>query len=222
MKYLKKFKNASEKIAFMLSDDYATPNVYYTDGIIEYNFKKYNAGVYIQHNDGSLYTEEEWVDKGFANDEANGVAVLDSRASFVVARANLTSGTWSSDTKNLVSDLPALPQKDAVKDYDGYTNTQLILASGDTSGAAYKCANYTFNNGKKGYLPSLGEALILLEYNLAFNTALKAIGSTAYPFATNTWTSTQASATNAHFIWGNDKASGYKYQDYIARAFTTL
>ena len=46
-----------------------------------------DAGVYIQHVNGSLYTESEWTAGGYSNDSANGVAILSETVhAFVIAK----------------------------------------------------------------------------------------------------------------------------------------
>lgn len=53
--------------------------------------KNLNEGVFIQHIDGTLYTTDEWAAGEFVADDANGVAVVDKKCSFVVSKANIGS-----------------------------------------------------------------------------------------------------------------------------------
>ena len=83
----------------------------------------------------------------------------------------------------------------AKTDYAGETNTDKIIAQLDAGNApaAEYCRNFTFKNGKKGYLWSLGEALDAYNNKSAINKAMSKIGGT--PMATDNyfWTSTQYS-----------------------------
>lgn len=155
MKYLRKFNTADELSAWQSSPEYAKPNVVLTDGVIGYNISQ--LGVYIQHIDGTLYDEAGWTNGGFSNDDANGVAVITAKASFVIAKVDIGQRPWSSETTTLVDGIfTTTDSTTALTDFAGYDNTQLILAT-TTSGAGYSCANFTFPNGDKGYLPALGE-----------------------------------------------------------------
>ena len=58
---------------------------------VSFVFEK-GAGVYVQHVDGKLYTSEEWSNNAFANDSANGVAVLSMNDyCFVIAKNRLSA-----------------------------------------------------------------------------------------------------------------------------------
>lgn len=50
-----------------------------------------DTGVYIQHVNGSFYTESEWTDGSYINSDANGVAILGSDNSFVIAKEDVSS-----------------------------------------------------------------------------------------------------------------------------------
>lgn len=196
----------------------------------------YNApivGVYIQHINGKLYTTDEWVSKEFANEQANGVAVgavVDGTAvSFVIAKTYFDKMPWSSDAVTNVSGIMSTSKADTAKtDYAGAANTELMLAS-DTSGAAYTCANFIFPNGKKGYLPALGEWFVVFSLRALINRALNLIGGTPFDYSTgnvgNFWSSTQYSNSKA---WAMKLYSGGGlYYDksspaYLVRPFCAL
>ena len=100
----------------------------------------------------------------------------------------------------------------ATKDYAGESNTDKIIAqlgTGNAPAAEY-CRNFTFKNGKKGYLWSAGEAIDANANQEAINEALIKIG-VSY-MTGDYWTSTQANATlswkcsidNSEFM-GNNK-----------------
>ena len=126
-----------------------------------------DAGVYIQHVNGSLYTESEWRTGGYSNSDANGVAVLSSDALFVIAKntANSSKLYWGGYNKSLTGIVTTETSATALLDIDGAGNTNKIIDQlkgyndGYATGApaAEACAAYTFPNGKKGYLPAIGE-----------------------------------------------------------------
>lgn len=215
MKYLKEFATESDVIMSVL------PNVVLVSdtGKVLYNVQP--SGVYIQHIDGELYTTDEWTARGFSNEDANGVAVGQGDIGFVVSKEKDTSLQWCSDTENAVEGLAFISNAaDAEKDYDGVANTALIAAI-DTSGAANYCANYTFPNGAKGYLPALGEVAILYANKQAVGNALGLIGGDSLD--NSLWSSTQISANGAWmYISSRGPFNTYKRSKSTVRAFTSL
>lgn len=197
MKYLRKFNTADELSAWQGSSEYAKPNVVLADGVISYNLL--GTGVYIQHIDGTLYDEEGWTNGGFSNDVANGVAVITSKASFVIAKTNLGKMAWSSSTGTLVN---GIDSTNALTDYAGYNNTQLMLAT-DSSGAGYSCANYTFPNGNKGYLPALGELNEAYSNKSKIASLMTKIGGDALT-SVYLWSSTQSSSGQSWALFWYD------------------
>lgn len=190
-------------------------------GSVLYNVD--SAGVYIQHIDGALYTTDMWTTGGFSNDVANGVAVIDANASFVIAKTQISSGmAWSSDTSTLVEGILTTKDSTTAKtDYAGAANTALIAAI-DTSMAAYSCANFEFPNGQKGYLPALGEWAVAYNNQTAIDAAMTLIGGTA--ISGYNWSSTQAIASTAWKLgWstGNGSMEAKKF-DNTVRAFSVL
>lgn len=213
MKYLRKFETAdAANIAI-------TPNVVLVadTGNVYYNLMK---GIFIQHVDGTLYTTDEWTAGGFTSDLANGVAVCDVACSFVVAKTEFGPIEWGSNTSSAISGVMITTDSaTANTDYAGAKNTELIAA---TNGAAYECANYTFPNGQKGYLPAFGELAVVYANRSAINAAIRLIGGSV--FTGGQWSSTQYSAGSAwslDFNYGSFEQA-YKTRDKYARAFATL
>ena len=95
----------------------------------------------------------------------------------------------------------------AAEDYAGEANTDKIIAQLGTTNApgAEYCRNYTFKNGNKGYLWSLGEALDAYNNKSAINKAMEKIGGAS---VIDTWyyTSTQYDES---FAW----SVGWDYGD---------
>lgn len=216
MRYLKKFATEaemgmSERPNVCLAED--TGNVFYN----------YLKGVFIQHIDGTLYTTEEWTAGGFTNDLANGVAVIDPAASFVIARGFASTGiAWSSDTSNVIEGIITTTDSATAKtDYAGAANTELMLAAG-TSGAAHVCANFTFPNGAKGYLPAAGEFTIAANNKTAVNAALSLVGGNQIT-GFYQWTSTQVRDSQAWCMYGEGYLTNYgKSRTQYVRPFTSL
>lgn len=219
MKYIKKF----DKEADIMME--VQPNVVLAadTGKVSYNVPiTYPKGVFVQHIDGTLYSEENWTSGGFSNDEANGVAVITEKASFVIAKTDLGLIDWSSKPNTLVDGILTTTDKaTALTDFAGYNNTQLMLAT-DTSGAGYACANYTFPNGDKGYLPALGELEEAYANKSKIDSLMTKIGGSEITLWS--WSSTQKDAKSSwsralHF----DSIAYYaKDRDFCVRAFTSL
>lgn len=129
-------------------------------------------GVFIQHIDGTLYRGWEWAEKGFSGDEANGVAVISDEASLVVAKDSLGEIPWSSKPNVLIDGVTTADSYDIAMNYNNGVEDTAKIAAFDPDSAAAKCANYTFPNGQKGYLPSLREIRMMG----GCNEALELIG----------------------------------------------
>lgn len=202
----------------------AFPNVIYVNDTKSVLYNYFPSGVFIQHVDGRVFSTDGWAEGGFTDDQANGVVVSTDAARFVIAKDNVsTSMKWSSNTSALVDGILATTDTTEAKtDFAGQANTELMLAT-DTSGAGYSCANFTFPNGAKGYLPTLGEWDIAYQNKSAINTAMTLIGGTALGSG-YFWSSTQYSALSAWFLaWVNGYTnSGTKNTDHYVRAFSAL
>lgn len=227
MAYLKKFTTVDEYNSFKrkLTKNYVS--LISSTGEVKYD-KGMPAGIFIQHIDGKLYTTNEWTLGGFSNDKANGVAVVTSECAFVIAKNDVSSSkNWASDTSTLIDGVITAVDGDAAKaDFSGVENTALITSI-DTSGAAYLCANFTFPNGKKGYLPASGELWVANNHKTEIKAALLLIGGIALLEGNSSiryWTSTQY---DARYAWAVGWASNYilnykKTESYYVRPFTTL
>lgn len=226
MKYLRKFNTEADVSSWQMSEDHVKPNAALVGdtGSVLYNVKAL-SGVMIQHIDGSFYTTDEWTAGGFSNDVANGVAVIDANASFVIAKTQISSRmTWSSDTSTLVEGVFTTTDSTTAKtDYAGAANTALIAAI-DTSKAAYSCANFEFPNGQKGYLPALGEWIVAYNNKTAIDAAMALIEGTAINTSYYHWSSTQDSASRAwEFYWDTGDTSNFTKNNYYpVRAFSAL
>ena len=191
-------------------------------------------GVYIQHVNGTLFSESEWTAGGYANSDANGVAVSSSDASFVIAKQNASSSKlqWGGYDKTVPDIVTSTSSATAVLDFDGAGNTPKIIeylagtndSYVDGAPAAEACAAFTFPNGKKGYLPALGEWLVAYNNKTAVVSAMTLIGGTAIN-SNYYWSSTQYSSVSS---WRLDWSNGREYNlyknssYYYSRAFAAL
>ena len=184
--------------------------------------------VYIQHIDGTLYTTDQWTSGGYANEDANGVAIVRPiSGSFVIAKTDVSSGlAWGGFEKTITDIVTSTSKSTAVLDNDGAGNTPKIIeqCSGYTSSgvtgapAAEGCANYTFPNGKTGYLGALGEWKAARDNDTKVDSAMSLIGGTAINNSYY-WTSTQGNDWNS---WKNNLDYGGKSYTYYVRAFCPL
>lgn len=220
MKYLRKFATEADV------DVDASPNVVLVadSGEVKYNVPMYKNGVYIQHIDGKLYTTEKWSAKGFVNEDANGVAVIADECKFVIAKSSAynSSQQWASNNGLLIENVTTTASVVTAKqDYLGLANTNAIISSA-TRGAAYYCSNYSFPNGARGYLASLGEWSVAYQHRSEIIAAQNVIGEA--DLGGYVWTSTQGNNSQAwYFRWSdNDKALKSKKTVYSAIPFTSL
>ena len=206
--------NTSVKITPHDKANFITPSVYNTtvnSALIQSDFK-YNesTGIYIEHVNGTLYTEDEWTAGGFSNDDANGVAVVRPiSGSFVIAKNESSSKlAWGGNGKTITGIFTTTRREEAYLDNGGAGNTPKIIeqCTGYTNNgitgapAAEYCANFTFPNNKKGYLGALGEWRAVYDNITKINSMLSLIGGTIIPVGDYHWTSTQGDIANSWSI----------------------
>ena len=190
-----------------------------------------DLGVYIQHINGNFYTESEWTEAGYANSDANGVAVLSSEAMFVIGKEEPANAAWGGYNKVISEIVTTTDKATALLDLEGYRNTIQIIDecegytwAGITGApAAEACANYVFPNGKKGYLPALGEWNIAKANRTAVASAMTLIGGTALGNKYY-WSSTQYSAGYIWYQHWMSTTANYKSKSDISsiRPFSLL
>ena len=219
-----------------IGDITAEPQTFTWEGFrkdLNFVFAK-DAGVYIQHVNGSLYTEAEWTAGGYANSDANGVAILSETVpAFVIAKEDASSSRlrWGGYNKTVPDIVTSTSSTTALLDYDGIGNTPKIIeylagtndSYVDGAPAAEACAAFTFPNGKKGYLPALGEWQGAYNNKTAVVSAMTLIGGTAIQSGYY-WSSTQyASHTGWTPRWSTGSLVSYsKDTVQYVRAFAAL
>lgn len=229
MKYLNKFETneSYDSVKKVAHKSYVS---LVTDSDTVVYDKNINEGVYIQHIDGTLYTTNEWTAGGFVADDANGVAVVDKKCSFVVAKNYLSIGSWTAykDRDTLLEGVFTTSEIEiAFTDYNGVANTAYIIEQSEES-AAIRCNNYVFPNGSIGYLGSVGEWSVLCKYFDEVQNALRSIGEVFIrEFYAWHWTSTQSNKSTA---WIANTSTTLEFLDVSktnstysrTRPFTTL
>lgn len=219
-----------------IGDITAEPQTFTWEGFrkdLSFVFAK-DAGVYIQHVNGSLHTEAEWTAGGYANSDANGVAILsETIPAFVIAKEDASSSTlrWGGYNKTVPDIVTSTSTATAMLDYDGAGNTPKIIEylAGTNDGyvdgapAAEACAAFTFPNGKKGYLPALGEWQGAYNNKTAVVSAMTLIGGTAIS-SNYYWSSTQYySGYSWYLYWyGGGLYYNSKGSNGYVRAFAAL
>lgn len=146
--------------------------------------QSYPKGVYIQRTDGLLYSNSDWNTEW--NSEAIGVAVVDDEVSFVIA-PDIIEGKKLAPSSNTVYSW-GVPIADtlanALKYKDGPLYTQKLY---EATHGGYACAapavlEYTFKDGKTGYIGSVYEWNIVLQNRDEIQTCLSKIGATPFRF----------------------------------------
>ena len=160
-------------------------------------------GVYIQSIDGQFYTLNEW---NRLNNQANGVAIINKlhpNRGFVISKDGcIKDKSWGTPGKKINGVIMTNDLNSAKRDYSGFNNTNNIISQeGLVAQAAYYCSNYTFPNGKKGYLGSLGEFVMAYssyDNKVIINRCMQKIGGNILEIAY--YTSTQFSEYNSYAL----------------------
>ena len=166
-------------------------------------------GIYIYDTDMQFTLPENWNTAN--NSKAVGVYVGTENSKFVIAHTGYNNEQlliWGGSGTIISGIVTTSDEVTASKDYTGETNTDKIIAqlgAGYAPAAEY-CRNYTFKNGKKGYLWSLGEALDAYNNKAAIDTAINKIGGNSI-FSSYLLTSTQYSGEEAWEIFWSDSNS---------------
>lgn len=177
-------------------------------------YKYIPVGIYIYDTDGNFTKADDWNTAN--NGKVVGVSVCTENSAFVIAHTcNDEEKSWSGEDAIISGNVTATDVVTAKKDYAGESNTDKIIAqlgTGNAPAAEY-CRNYTFKNGKKGYLWSMGEAHDACNNKAAIDAAMSKIGGTAITEDLAYWTSTQYSDHLAWFVlWRNGHSNGFRKQ----------
>ena len=184
-------------------------------------YKYTPIGIYILDTDEKLTIVNNWDTAN--NSKAVGVYVGTENSKFVIAPTfDETQIQWGGKGTTISGIVTTTDTTKAKKDYAGEANTDKIIAklgTGNAPAAEY-CRNYTFKNGKKGHLWSLGEARDAYNNKAAIDAAMRKIGGTAITTGSYHWTSTQYSSGSAWLLnWSDGYVyTGGKDYNYYVRA----
>lgn len=188
-------------------------------------YTKKSLGVFILGTDDILYSASEW---NQPNSSAVGVAVLTNNCKFVIAPIkNKTTLVWSKNgIFEHVSRVTTTGNSSvAASDYKGVSNSSAIVSKygAGTDYAAGWCQNFTFRNGKKGYLGSCGEWQEVSNNRDEIKACMSLIGGTGVGDGYY-WTSTQLDVNSAWTkpLQSDFVSTGYKNRAFYMCAFAVL
>lgn len=164
---------------------------------VTFTYKALSLGTYIIDKNDNLIDRNSW------NEDIQavvGVALITEKVAIVIPTGVEGSLHWSEERQLVEGVVTINDVTEAFNDYNGKANTKVLVDTlGANAPAAYYCSNYTFKNGKKGYLMSAGEAIEISENITAITTLLNVIDSGVVNLDSTMqyWTSTQCNATMA-------------------------
>ena len=172
---------------------------------VTFTYKALELGVFIIDTNDNLINKDSWSPD--MQETTVGVALITEKVAIVISTGLHTDLSWSK-TEQLVGGVTTTTDKTVAEtDYKGKANTEAIVkALGQNAPAAYYCSNYTFKNGKKGYLMAAGESKEILVNMQKISELLNYISSDTTNIGNGykVWTSTQNDDIRA---WNNDGIS---------------
>ena len=166
-------------------------------------YKALELGVFIIDINDNLMDEDSWSPD--MQQTMVGVALITEKVAIVIPTGLHTGLCWSKTNQLVEGVTTTTNSATAVQDFKGKANTEAIVkAHGQNAPVAYYCSNYTFENGKKGYLMAAGEAHEIFVNMQKISRLLGYISiGTANNLAeeSEVWTSTQK---NNNAAWYND------------------
>ena len=176
--------------------------------VLEY--KALETGVFvIDKNDKFYKTADEFKSAGTSTNDVIGALIVTDKVAIIVANYVSDTVEWGPAVGVLVNGCTISSDTySALEDFSGAANTAAIIKAGCPSNtAASICYNYTFKNGRRGYLMSAGEASAIQTVSSSIWQLFKAIGLD-YSFINSEerWTSTQVSERQA---WSLNIGSSY-------------
>lgn len=137
-----------------------------------------------------------------------GVALITEKIAVVIQENTYDWKEWSTQKQLVEGATVASTASDALNDYNGKANTEAIIkVLGSKAIAASICNDFTFKNGKNGYLMSAGEAQEIYSNKTEISSFFEALSPSPDFSKSNTWwTSTQCDGDNVWIIGSNDIA----------------
>ena len=161
------------------------------------------------------------------NDRTPIGVVFDVNRKLAIALEQSSSLQWASSRNYDIPGLTNYSDKTAVQgDYNGKSNTSIIIAHGDSNGyetpVADYCYNYVTAGTNKGdwYLPALGELQLIYNNRITLNNSLSKVGGTKLPSYDYLWSSSEIdrySAWEFSFLYASWYGTS-KFNDHIVRA----
>ena len=169
---------------------------------VTFTYKALELGVFIIDTNDNLINKDSWNSQ--TQQTTVGVALITEKVAIVISVGLKTGRAWSTTTQLVEGVTTATNSTVAVTDYKGKANTEaLVKALGQNAQAAYYCSNYTFKNGKKGYLMAAGEANAIYVNIRTISELLNYINPNSSNLSSGDeiWTSTQCNISKA---WRHD------------------
>ncbi|WP_276879400.1 hypothetical protein [Bacteroides heparinolyticus] len=181
-----------------------------TDGVfIMFHQKSYNSP--------AMVNPDKWKNHQDIGEIADGVVVVDGGKILVVAPAE-TSLHWSS-APVIGGGKTTTDRLTALDDWAGKANTAAQITHAECQGVGYApgyCAQYSRANANgqgltagKWWLPSLGELMMIYANMRKINHALSLINGATLLSETWYWSSTEASASFAWYLYYNNGVAHY-------------
>lgn len=169
---------------------------------VTFTYKALELGVFIIDTNDNLINKDSW--SSTMQETTVGVALITEKVAIVISTGIHSNLCWS-ETPQLVGGVTTTTDSTvAATDYKGKANTEAIVkALGQNAPAAYYCSNYTFKNGKKGYLMAAGESYEIFVNMQKISELLDYINTntTNLAYGYEVWTSTQY---NESIAWTDD------------------
>ena len=217
------------KISVSSINGYITPksNVF-TSGFLDRNVLLtygITTSSYIIDKSYTLYdaiTYQTAKDVGKVSDyDVLGILVSSSSYRFILGKENLGNYCTGNGVGASSSRLPALTEANALADYGGKNNSNILIAeygyTPTTMYAALVCFNYTFINGERGYEPSLGECTMVYNGKARINTLLSACNENALPTALSS-SSYYGNYGASYSFWYKAMSNGTQGPNYSSTA----
>lgn len=172
---------------------------------VTFTYKALELGVFIIDTNDNLINKDSW--SPTMQQTTVGVALITEKVAIVISTGLTTDLCWSKTNQLVGGVTTTTDNATAVQDFKGKANTEAIVkALGQNAPAAYYCSNYTFKNGKKGYLMATGESQEIFVNMRKISELLDYINTdtTNLNNGFEIWTSTQK---NESMAWCHDGMS---------------
>ena len=143
--------------------------------------------------------------------------VFDVSRKLAIALEQGSSLKWASSRNYDIPGLTNYSSSSAAKgDYNGKSNTSIIIAHGDSNGYETPAADYAYNYSTTGtnkgdwYLPALGELQLIYNNRTTLDNSLSKVGATQ--LGTHTYWS--SSEYNSNYAWNLGFYIGYWSGEY--------